>query len=103
MHLDRDEIVEALLLGPADNGPRMSPKPEEEALLLGDEPEPQEGQEATTFHYEQPEIPKPKEPAEQSDTPSTVPPSATVSDSSLETPEEHSTGLDQGILQSQIH
>ena len=48
MHLDGDEIVEALLLGPADNGPRMSPTAEEEAVLLGNEPEPLGAQEATT-------------------------------------------------------
>ena len=49
MHLEGDEIVEASLLGPPDNGPRISPTLEEEAVLLGDDPEPQEVQEATTF------------------------------------------------------
>ena len=48
MWLDRDEIVEASLLGPADNGPRAPATLEEEDVLLGDELELQEAQEATT-------------------------------------------------------
>ena len=35
MHLEGDEIMEALLLGPADDRPGMSPTLEEEAVLLG--------------------------------------------------------------------
>ena len=38
MHLDGDETLEALLLGPTNDGPRTSLTPEEEAVLLGDEP-----------------------------------------------------------------
>ena len=49
MLLDGDEIMEASLLRPTENVPRMPPTLEEEALLLGDEPEPQGGQEVTTF------------------------------------------------------
>ena len=67
--LDGDEIVKALLLGPAGDGPRTSPTLEEEAVLLEDEPEPQEAKEATTFSCEHPEeTPKPEEPVEGSDT-----------------------------------
>ena len=47
MWLDRDEIVEASLLGPFNNGPGLPPTSEEEAVLLGDELEPREAQEAT--------------------------------------------------------
>ena len=62
MHLGGDEIVEALLLGPADNGLRTSPTPEEEAVLLGDKQEPQG---ASTFPCEHPEeTPEPEEPVE---------------------------------------
>ena len=61
MHLEGDEMVEALLLGSTNNGPRMSPTPEEEAVLLGDELEPQEAQEGTIFPLEHPgETPNPK-------------------------------------------
>ena len=68
MHLKGDEIVETLLLRPNDNGTRMSPTPEEEAVLLGGEPEPQEAKEATTFPCEHlQETPKPKEPVKWSD------------------------------------
>ena len=80
MHLEGDEIVEALLLGPTDDGPRTSPTLAEEAVLLGDEPEPQE---ATTFpceHLE--ETPKPEEPVEWSDAPCLPAPSAIASGSS---------------------
>ena len=48
MWLDGDEIVEASLPKPADNGPGVCPTSEEEAVLLGDEPEHKESQEATT-------------------------------------------------------
>ena len=65
--LDGDEIVEASLLGPADNGPRIPPTLTEEAVPLGDEPEPQEVQEATTCPCEHPHVLKPQEPAKQSD------------------------------------
>ena len=69
MCLEGDEIVEASLLGPTDDESRMCPTPEEEALLLGDEPEPQEAKQATMFPCEHPgETPKSKEPVKQSDT-----------------------------------
>ena len=70
MHLEGDEIVEALLLGPMQMMDLECPHHlQEEAAILGDELEPQE---ATTFPYEHPEeIPKPKEPVEWSDTPCT--------------------------------
>ena len=65
MCLEGDEIVEVSLLGPTDDRSRMSATPEEEAVLLGDEPEPHE---VTTFPCKDPEeTPKPKEPVEQSD------------------------------------
>ena len=47
MWLDRDEIMEASLLGPTDDGTGVSLTPEEEAVLLGEELEPQQAQEAT--------------------------------------------------------
>ena len=52
MHLEGVEIVEASQLGLADDRPQMSPTLAEEAVLLGDEPEPQE---ATTFLCKSPE------------------------------------------------
>ena len=52
MHLEGDEIVEASLLRPADDEPGMSPTPAEEAVLLKDEPEPQETQEAAALPNE---------------------------------------------------
>ena len=79
MHLEGDEIVEALLLGPTDDRPRTSPTLEEEAVPPGNEPEPQE---AIQFPCKHSEIPKPKEPAEQSDTPCPPAPSASASDCS---------------------
>ena len=48
MQLASDEIVEASLLGPANDKPLMPPTMEEDAVLLGDEPEPQEAWEVTT-------------------------------------------------------
>ena len=44
MQLDSDVIVEASLMGPADDGPRVPPTLQEEAVLLGDELESQEAQ-----------------------------------------------------------
>ena len=77
MYLEEEKIVEALLHRPVDDGPRTSPTLAEEAVLLGDEPEPQEAQEATTLPCEQPEEPpKPKEPVKWSDTPCPPVPSA---------------------------
>ena len=58
MCLDGDGIMGALLLGPTDDGPRTSPTPEEQAVLLGDELEPLEAQEATTYPSEHPGAPK---------------------------------------------
>ena len=78
IHLEGDEILEASLLGPTDDGPRLSLTLGEEAVLLGDEPEPEE---ATTFPCECPETPEPEEPAEQSDTPSPPAPSTAASGS----------------------
>ena len=52
MWLDGDEIVDASLLWPTDNGPRVAPMSEEETLLLGNEPEPLKAQEATMFPLE---------------------------------------------------
>ena len=78
--LEGDEIVQALLLGPTDDGPRMSPILEEEAVLLGGEPEPQE---ATVLPCEHPEeTPKPEEHVEWFDTPCLPAPSAIASGSS---------------------
>ena len=65
---DRDDIVEALLLGPGNDGPRMPQTSEEEAVLLGDELEPQEAQKFTTSSPEYPETPEPEEQTEQFDT-----------------------------------
>ena len=55
MQLDGDNIMVASLLGPADVGPRMPPTSEEEAALLGDEPESQEAQEVIISPPECPE------------------------------------------------
>ena len=60
MCLDGDEIVEASLLGPADGVPKTSPTPEEEAVHLGDELEPQEAEEATICPCEHLGAPKAK-------------------------------------------
>ena len=99
IHLDGDEIVETLLLGPTDNAPGTSPTPEEEAVLLGDEPECLEAQEATM-------CPKPEEPAEwlmlhvcllpklQHQAPMVT---------NLWTPEEPHAWLGLGIWQHKIH
>ena len=48
MCLSEDEIVEASLLGPAGNEHRTSPTPEEEATLMGEEPELPETPKATS-------------------------------------------------------
>ena len=75
--------METLLLRPMDDGPRMSPTLVEEAVLLGDEPEPKEAQEAASLpceHLE--ETPKPKKPFEWSDAPCPPTPSAVASGSS---------------------
>ena len=48
MWLDGDEIMEASLLGPANDKPIMFPTMEEKAVLLGDEQELQEVWEGTT-------------------------------------------------------
>ena len=48
MCLDSGEIIEASILGPADDRPITPPTTEEEAVLLGDKPEPQEALEFTT-------------------------------------------------------
>ena len=69
MWLNGDEIVEASLLWPADNRPRVLLTLEEEAVLLGDRPEPQEAQKVTMSPHECPETPKAKEATEQSNTP----------------------------------
>ena len=82
MDLEADEIVEMSLLGPTDNGSRMSPTLAEEAVLLGDELEPQEAQKATTCPHEHLGAPEPKEPAEQSYAPHPPAPSATTPGSS---------------------
>ena len=77
MHLEGDKIVEDSLLGPADDGPRMSPTLAEEAVLLGDKPEPQDAQEAAVLPWEHPqETPEPKDTVKQSDVPCQPPPSA---------------------------
>ena len=81
MWLGGDEIVEASLLGPANDGPGVPPTLEEEAVLLGDELEPQEAQEVTISLAECPETPKPKEPTEWSDVPSPPAPSSMASNS----------------------
>ena len=69
MQLDGDEIIEASLLGIIDNRPITPPTLEEEAVLLGDELEPQEAQEVTMSPPECPKTPEPEEPTEQSDSP----------------------------------
>ena len=81
MHLDGDEIVEASLLGPTVNGLGMSPTPEE-AVLLGNEMEPLEAQEATMCPCECPGAPEPEEPAEWSDVPCPTAPLAAAHNSS---------------------
>ena len=63
MQLDSDKIVEASLLGPADDRPITPPTTEEEAVLLGDEPEPQKAQEVTMSPPECPKTPEPEEAA----------------------------------------
>ena len=80
MPLEVVEIVEVSLLRPADNGPRMFPTLAEEVVLLGDEPEPQEAQKATTIpceHLE--ETAAPRDIAEQCYAPSPPAPSAIAS------------------------
>ena len=59
MLLDRDEIVEASLLEPADDGMIAPSTQKEKALLLREELEPQEAQEATTSPW------KPRNPQTQ--------------------------------------
>ena len=81
MQLDRDESVEASLLGPTNDMPWMPPTLEEEAVLLGDEPELQEAQEVTTSSPECPQTPELEELTEQSDTPSLPVPSPPTSNS----------------------
>ena len=44
MHLKEDDIMEASLLGAADNEPRASHTPAEDAALLGNDPTSQEAQ-----------------------------------------------------------
>ena len=67
MHLKGDGKVEASLLGPTDNNPRMFQTLPERLYSWG-ELEPQEAQKATTCPCEHPEAPKPEEPAKWSDT-----------------------------------
>ena len=55
MQLGGDEIVKALLLGPTNDRPIMPTTMEEEAVLLGDEQEPQEAQEVNTSSPQHPE------------------------------------------------
>ena len=70
--MDSNMIV-SFMVGPTDNRPIMSPTSEEEAVLLGDEPQPQDAQEVTMSSPECPEIPEPEEPTEQADIPSHLP------------------------------
>ena len=81
-HLEGDEIVEASLLRPADDGSRISPTLAEEAVLLGDKQGLQEAQKATALPCKYPEeTPKPEKPVKQSDAPC-LPPSAVASSAS---------------------
>ena len=75
MHLEGDEIMETSLLRPMDNGPWT---PAEEAVLLGDEPEPQLATAHPCEHMEE----TPKDAVKQSDTPCPPVPSAVVSSAS---------------------
>ena len=81
MQLEGDEIVKASLLAPTDDLPGVPPTSEEEAVLLGDEPEPQQAQKVTMSPPECPGIPKPKEPTKPSDAPSPPAPSSMASNS----------------------
>ena len=97
------KVVEASLLGPADDmDHRMSPTWEEEAVLLGDELEPLEAPEATLCPYEHPGAPNPKNQpsslklhAHLPHQPQHLPPVVT----NLGIPEEPGTGLSPGIWQ----
>ena len=64
MSLSGDDTVEASLLEPTGKECRTSPMLEEEAILLGEELEPPEAQEAASYHPEHLEIPEPAEPTE---------------------------------------
>ena len=100
MCLEGGEIVEVSLLGPADDGPGMSLTLEEEAVLLGDEPDPQEAKEATTFPVNT------QKPLNQKNQPSILtlhahlppqPQHQVKVVTGLGTPEDPGTGLDPGI------
>ena len=86
MQLDGDEIAEASLLRPTDDGPIAPPTSEEEAVLLRDEPESKGGSRGYYISPECPETPKPKEPPKQSDAPSPPDPSSTASNSHSDWP-----------------
>ena len=68
MCLSGDEIVGVSLLEPAGEEHGTSPTPEEEAILLGEEPKPLKASEATSL-LEHLEIPETVEPTEQINTP----------------------------------
>ena len=70
IQMDGDEIIEASLLGPANDRPVMSSTIEEEAVLLRDELGPQKAPEVTMFSSECPKTPELEEPTEWSDAPS---------------------------------
>ena len=98
MWLDSDEIIEASLLGPANNRPITPPTTGEEAVLLGDEPEPQEALEVTTLPPEHPKTPKLEEAAEQSDTPSPPVPPPMASNS----PGNHSWNTRRALCRARV-
>ena len=67
MQLDCDEIIEASLLGPANDRPITPPTTEEEVVLLGHGPEPQEALEVTMPPPEHPKSIELEEPTKSSD------------------------------------
>ena len=83
MWLDGDEILEASLLGPTDDGSGVPPTLEEEAVLLGDELKPQE---ATTSPLNAQKPPKLKNLPKQSDAPSPPAPLSMTSNSHSDLP-----------------
>ena len=56
--LDGDENIEASLLGPTNHRPIPPSTMKEDAVLLGDEPEPQEVTESTTSLLQHPKTPE---------------------------------------------
>ena len=79
MQLDSDDIIKASLLDPANDKPGTPPTLEEEAVLLGDEPEPQDAQEVIMSSPECPKTTELEVPTEWSDTPSPPTPLPTAS------------------------